>query len=96
MYRWYLWVVFKVIGPFMDPETKKKIHFIDLANAKESDSSSTLTPKEKEKTETGDIGAWIYSLDPFIESDNLCSLFGGSHVFEFDHSVYWKYLNHAS
>ncbi|KAL2918466.1 hypothetical protein HK105_201867 [Polyrhizophydium stewartii] len=60
---WYLWVLFRVVGPFLDPVTRSKIHMVNLKNllaedaGDDSSSSSRQTlprsaPRADESHET--------------------------------------------
>ncbi|KAJ3417142.1 hypothetical protein HDV05_007001 [Chytridiales sp. JEL 0842] len=90
---WYLWVFFKLIGAFLDPVTKSKIHFVNVSKQKAlNEAAGAKDGKEvKEGKEEKGTGGWTNILN-FIAADQLPARFGGTHEFEYDHETYWKHF----
>ncbi|KAI9007340.1 CRAL-TRIO domain-containing protein [Gaertneriomyces semiglobifer] len=91
---WYLWVFFKIIGPFLDPVTREKIHFVDLkkqaeVNKREHDEKSDAGSQEKDVT-IG-MGGWT-NIRHYIAPELLSSDYGGTYNYEYDHQAYWDAL----
>ncbi|KAJ3286122.1 hypothetical protein HDU79_006732 [Rhizoclosmatium sp. JEL0117] len=82
---WYLWVLAKLVLPWIDPVTKAKINF------------STTRPKQKEKKsgseETDEsavgTGGWIDDLSHLMDVGQLSVALGGKYDYVYEHSVYW-------
>ncbi|KAI8853059.1 hypothetical protein BC829DRAFT_414177 [Chytridium lagenaria] len=68
-------------GPFLDPVTKSKIHFVNISKQLEDEC-------DRNKEEHGTAG-WTNILY-FVDPDQLPVAYGGSYSFEYDHEVYWK------
>ncbi|KAJ3205253.1 hypothetical protein HDU67_008938 [Dinochytrium kinnereticum] len=80
---WYLWVFFKLLGPFLDPVTKSKIHFVNVLKQREMNASGL-------KEEHGTAG-WTNILF-FVDADQLPTAYGGTYDFVFSHETYWKHF----
>ncbi|KAI8853058.1 CRAL-TRIO domain-containing protein [Chytridium lagenaria] len=78
---WYLWMFFKLLGPFLDPVTKSKIHFVNVSKQLEMNATGT-------KDEQGTAG-WTNILF-YVDPDQLPVAYGGTHNFVYDHKTYWK------
>ncbi|KAI9099766.1 CRAL-TRIO domain-containing protein [Phlyctochytrium arcticum] len=99
---WYLWVFFKVIGPFMDPITRSKIHMVDLKKQAEynSKSSSSLPGSTTSSSQDnvgkdepqGGEGTWS-NIRHYIDGPMLLREYGGEFDFEYDHPTYWSAVN---
>lgn len=81
---WYLWVFFKLLGPFLDPATKEKIHFVRVSKQKENRQNGT-------EVEPG-TGGWT-NIFEFIDQDQLPDKYGGNHSFVYDHKTYWAFFS---
>ncbi|KAJ3113788.1 hypothetical protein HDU96_002927 [Phlyctochytrium bullatum] len=78
---WYLWVFFKLLGPFLDPVTKSKIHFVNISKQLEMNATGV-------KEEHGTAG-WTNILF-YVDADQLPKHYGGEFEFEWDHAAYWN------
>ncbi|KAJ3014475.1 UNVERIFIED_CONTAM: hypothetical protein HDU68_000252 [Siphonaria sp. JEL0065] len=76
---WYLPVLLTCLGPFMDPVTKSKIHFVNLKDTSRVAGTNNGT------------GGWVNILD-CVEADQLPTQYGGSFEFQYSHDVYWPKL----
>ncbi|KAI8149890.1 CRAL-TRIO domain-containing protein [Fennellomyces sp. T-0311] len=77
---WFFFATFKLISPFMDPQTRAKIKFVY-----DKDRPS----KEQQQTHDGSDRQWVHLKD-YISLDYLESDFGGNHNFVFDIERYWS------
>ena len=77
---WYLWILMKMIRPFLDPVTASKINLVDLTQVK----------KDKEKP-AGTAG--YSSILDSIDADQLLKEYGGEFEWQWDFDSYWKLLN---
>ncbi|KAJ3273167.1 hypothetical protein HK104_004310 [Borealophlyctis nickersoniae] len=84
---WYMSIFFKILGPFMDPITRSKIHFVNLKKQAEFNSKPDDTPAGAEG-----MGGWT-NIRNYIAPDQLCASFGGEFQYEFKHDEYWKVIN---
>ncbi|PVU84771.1 hypothetical protein BB559_007423 [Furculomyces boomerangus] len=71
---------YKVVSPFIDPVTKKKIMFVDLK-------SDRNTSDKNEK----DLGPFT-NLSKYFDLDRLEIESGGNFPWRYNHSVYWKHM----
>ncbi|KAJ3117034.1 hypothetical protein HDU96_008078 [Phlyctochytrium bullatum] len=85
---WYFWVFFRIVSPFMDPETKAKIHFYSTQKA----IASSKSEKAGDETAEATTGGWENILK-YIDADQLDAAYGGSRKFVFDHPEYWKHVS---
>ncbi|TPX65183.1 hypothetical protein SpCBS45565_g05336 [Spizellomyces sp. 'palustris'] len=83
---WYLWVFFKIIGPFLDPITRSKIHFVNLK--KQADFNHNTNEGESAKEVEG-MGGWT-NIRYYIGPDQLLKQYGGEVDYEHVHDIYWK------
>lgn len=75
-----MWTFFTLLGPFLDPVTKAKIHLI--SHAKEDN------PEESKKHNLKKA-----LITDYVEKDQLLKDYGGSHDFEWHFDTYWSHLN---
>ncbi|KAJ3192720.1 hypothetical protein HK101_006084 [Irineochytrium annulatum] len=80
---WYLWVFFKLLGPFLDPVTKSKIHFFN----------SKVQKQINDGNSEGSAG-WTNIAD-HIDLDQVPVEYGGTFEFVWDHETYWRHLTAA-
>ncbi|KAJ3067646.1 hypothetical protein HDU98_009142 [Podochytrium sp. JEL0797] len=73
---WYLPVLLTMLGPFMDPVTKSKIHFVNLKDTSKVQGTNKGT------------GGWVNILD-CVDADQLPTRYGGSYEYVYNHGVYW-------
>ncbi|KAH6576476.1 hypothetical protein BSLG_006500 [Batrachochytrium salamandrivorans] len=90
---WYLSVLFRIIGPFMDPVTKSKIHMVDL-KALMANPDSDKNSNDSKKPAAEGAGGWA-DVRNYISKDNLLVEYGGGYKFEWDFSQYWSALTAA-
>ncbi|KAJ3020731.1 UNVERIFIED_CONTAM: hypothetical protein HDU68_009995 [Siphonaria sp. JEL0065] len=74
---WYMPIALGLLGPFLDPVTKAKMHF-----ASPEDNSTVI------KAEPG-TGGWCDILD-IVDAEQLPVELGGSYPFVFEAETYWK------
>lgn len=86
---WYVWGFFKIIGPFLDPVTRSKIHFVNLKKQAELNKASEAEKRTKEVEGTG---GWT-NIRYYIAPEMLLNDYGGDHPFEYDAKAYWKAIN---
>ncbi|KAJ3020802.1 hypothetical protein HKX48_000183 [Thoreauomyces humboldtii] len=84
-------LLFQLIGPFLDPVTKSKIHFVDLKKLKKIDAAQAASSDSldnKSYKEAVGMGGWT---DPrrYIAPEMLSAEYGGAHSFVYDHKIYW-------
>ncbi|KAJ3410181.1 hypothetical protein CcCBS67573_g00879 [Chytriomyces confervae] len=79
---WYLSFLFSVLGPFMDPDTKRKLVFISGKDA----------AGKKEYSASPETGGWFSSLQEFVDPDQLMEDFGGDSNYDFVPQAYWDEL----
>ena len=78
---WYLWILMKMIKPFLDPVTAGKINLVDL------------TQVEKEKGKQLDGTAGYGSILDEIDPDQLLKEYGGEFEWDWNFETYWKLMN---
>jgi hypothetical protein len=79
---WYLWVLFRIIKPLIDPVTASKINFVDLNNQNHKSTESDLQG----------VGKYLSILD-YIDSDQLLTEYGGNVDMPWDFESYWNELS---
>ena len=79
---WYLWVLMRLIRPFLDPVTASKINLVDLKQV-----------KAEKQTEKPDGTAGYSTILESIDADQLFVQYGGNHKWEWDFESYWSLLN---
>ncbi|KAI8833298.1 CRAL-TRIO domain-containing protein [Chytriomyces cf. hyalinus JEL632] len=89
--QWYIWVLSKVILPFIDPVTKAKVNFCYTKSAKKSE------PKLDEAASEGTAGTggWVENLNHVMDPEQLTIALGGNYDYTYDHKVYWPALKKA-
>ncbi|KAI9494364.1 CRAL-TRIO domain-containing protein [Zychaea mexicana] len=90
---WFFFATFKVISPFMDPQTRAKIKFVYDKNNKKTSSSSSSSNKEQQlESPSAEVNAQWVHLEDYISPDALETEFGGNHSFAFHIEYYWNAL----
>ncbi|KAI9260484.1 CRAL-TRIO domain-containing protein [Phascolomyces articulosus] len=96
---WFFFATFKMISPFMEPETKSKIKFAHPHN-NDKDDKNQGEKNTKDQQEHGEEGQkedtvnnveWVH-LKHYISLDMLETELGGSHHFSFDVEHYFSLL----
>jgi hypothetical protein len=78
---WYLWVFFKMLRPFLDPVTAKKIHFVQ-----------TKKDVNQQKQNDANMGGWT-NIFEHIDESQVWKEYNGTSNFEFNFDKYWSDLN---
>ena len=87
---WYIWTFFTLLGPFLDPVTKAKIHMVsDPTPAASADAEKSETQKHEDKHNLKGCN----DMTTYIPSEMLLKEYGGEHPFEWDFETYWDHLN---
>lgn len=84
-----VWLFFKVIGPLLDPVTRKKVNFVDVDKIKNGECKSKSQEGGVEKS--AGFGDYVDVLD-FVDAEQLQVEHGGSLEFEFAGKEYWQEL----
>ncbi|KAI8618924.1 CRAL-TRIO domain-containing protein [Chytriomyces sp. MP71] len=74
---WYMWVLYKMVSPFVDNNTKSKVFFVT------SDPASSQGKPDK------DTGGFV-TLELAIDLDQVSTDLGGTREYTFNHLAYWK------
>jgi CRAL/TRIO domain len=78
---WYLPVMFRLLGTFLDPVTRSKIHFVRHKRGEQNDAN------EEHHHQEGTGG--YTNLEEYIDHDQLLERYGGSYPFEYSFEDYW-------
>lgn len=85
---WYVWVLFKILKPFIDPVTASKINFVDLRQEKQLKQEHN----EKQASKLEGMGGYKSILD-YIDADQLLVEYGGSFVMPWHFESYWDAIS---
>jgi hypothetical protein len=77
---WYLWIFLKILSPFIDPKTVKKINLVDPEADK----------KKSNKQDSAGIGGFVSSILNFVDPEQLLEEYGGSLQWEWNFEDYWN------
>ncbi|KAI8609743.1 CRAL-TRIO domain-containing protein [Chytriomyces sp. MP71] len=89
--QWYIWVLSKVILPFIDPVTKAKVNFMYAKNAKKGTSKVDGEAAEG----TAGTGGWIDNLEHLMDPAQLPVILTGDYEYTYDHKMYWPAFRKA-
>ncbi|KAI8612047.1 CRAL-TRIO domain-containing protein [Chytriomyces sp. MP71] len=82
---WFVFGLFKVVSPYMDPVVRAKIHFSTVSPRGTSSANTNTSAGEPEKG----TGGWT-NIFQYIDESQLPLQFGGTSTFVYDHAVFWN------
>ncbi|KAI8910315.1 CRAL-TRIO domain-containing protein [Gorgonomyces haynaldii] len=84
---WYLWVLFPLVRPFIDPVTAAKFHFVDLKKQK--------TESHTKSEVAHGTGGWTNLFD-HVDPKYVFKVYGGDFDFEWNFDTYWEAITEIS
>ncbi|TPX69863.1 hypothetical protein CcCBS67573_g06734 [Chytriomyces confervae] len=89
---WFIFGLFRIISPFMDPVTRAKVHFANVGpnDHLNAGTSSSSTSSSDVNVEPG-TGGWT-NIFQYVDPSQLPAQYGGTHDFQYDHKVFWDLI----
>ncbi|KAI8832961.1 CRAL-TRIO domain-containing protein [Chytriomyces cf. hyalinus JEL632] len=89
---WFIFGLFRIISPFMDPVTRAKVHFANVGphDHLNAGTSSSSTNSSDVNVEPG-TGGWT-NIFQYVDPSQLPAQYGGTHDFQYDHKVFWDLI----